>query len=47
PVSAELFLAAASAVRRDREFAALQLEATRLETLRPALESVPHGFPER
>ncbi|MCU1586475.1 MAG: hypothetical protein JWM49_3031 [Microbacteriaceae bacterium] len=47
PVSAELFLAAASAVRRDREFAALRLEATRLETLRPALESVPHGFPER
>jgi uncharacterized RDD family membrane protein YckC len=47
PVSAELFLAAASAVRRDREFAALQLEAARLETLRPALESVPHGFPER
>jgi uncharacterized RDD family membrane protein YckC len=47
PVSAELFLAAASAVRRDREFAALQLEATRLESLRPALESVPHGFPQR
>jgi uncharacterized RDD family membrane protein YckC len=47
PVSAELFLAAASAVRREREFAALQLEAERLETLRPALESVPHGFPER
>jgi uncharacterized RDD family membrane protein YckC len=47
PVSAELFLAAASAVRRDREYAGLQLEASRLNALRPALESVPHGFPER
>ena len=46
-VNAELFLAAVSALRRDREFTSLSLEAERLEHLRPALEGLPHGFPER
>lgn len=45
--SAELFLAAVSAVRRDREFLALRLESERLERLRPTLEDLPHGFPKR
>ena len=46
-VDAELFLAAVSALRRDREYTGLNLEAQRLEHLRPALEGLPHGFPER
>ena len=46
-VDAELFLAAVSALRRDREYTGLALEARRLEQLRPALEGLPHGFPER
>ena len=45
--NAELFLAAISALRRDREYIGLSLEAERLEHLRPALEGLPHGFPER
>ena len=45
--NAELFLAAISALRRDREYIGLSLEAQRLERLRPALEGLPHGFPER
>lgn len=45
--SAELFLAAVSAVRRDREFAALQLERARLERLAPTLTGTRRGFPER
>ena len=45
--NAELFLAAVSAVRRDREYRALTLEAERLEHLRPALEALPHAFPDR
>lgn len=45
--NAELFLAAVSAVRRDREYRALQLESERLERLRPALEALPHAFPQR
>ena len=45
--NAELFLAAISALRRDREYIGLSLEAQRLEHLRPALEGLPHGFPER
>jgi uncharacterized RDD family membrane protein YckC len=45
--NAELFLAAVSAVRRDREYTGLTLEAQRLEHLRPALNGLPHGFPER
>ncbi len=44
---AELFLAAVASLRRDREFAALQLEKRRLETLRPVLTGLPHRFPER
>ena len=45
--NAELFLAAVSALRRDREYTGLNLEAQLLEHLRPALEGLPHGFPER
>ena len=44
---AELFLAAVTAVRRDREYLALQLERRRLEQLAPVLTGLPHGFPER
>lgn len=46
-VEPELFLAGAAVVRREREFAALQLEAERLEHVGPALRGLPHGFPER
>jgi uncharacterized RDD family membrane protein YckC len=46
-VDAELFLAAIAAVRRDREYAALTLEARGLERLRPVLSGLPNGFPER
>ncbi|MBG6106780.1 RDD family protein [Frigoribacterium sp. CG_9.8] len=47
PANAELFLAAVAAVRREREFTGLGLQAQRLEHLRPALTDLPHGFPER
>ncbi len=43
----ELFLAAVAAVRRDREFAALQLQKKGLERLAPALRGMPQGFPDR
>jgi uncharacterized RDD family membrane protein YckC len=46
-VSAELFLAAVSALRRERELTALTLERERLAQLSPALHGLPHGFPER
>lgn len=46
-VEPELFLAALTAVRRDREFAALTQEKTRLATLAPALDRTPRGFPDR
>jgi len=46
-VEAELFLAAIAAVRRDREYTALELEARGLERLRPVLSGLPNGFPER
>ncbi|PRY68931.1 putative RDD family membrane protein YckC [Glaciihabitans tibetensis] len=46
-VSPELFLAAVSALRRERELTALTLERERLERLAPALRGLPHGFPER
>lgn len=46
-VQAELFLAAVVTMRREREFAALQLEKRGLERLEPALEGLPHGFPDR
>lgn len=45
--SAELFLGAVSAVRRDREFSGYILEAQRLERLKPALTALPHHFPQR
>ncbi|MFM9877579.1 MAG: RDD family protein [Rhodoglobus sp.] len=46
-VHPELFLAAAAAMRREREFTALQLEQQRLARLGSALGGQPHGFPER
>lgn len=42
-----LFLAGVSAVRRDREFAALQGERARLASLAPVLRGLPHRFPQR
>ena len=45
--SAELFLAAVAAVRRDREFAALELEKAGLARLAPVLDGLPRGFPDR
>ncbi|MGV8913442.1 MAG: RDD family protein [Rhodoglobus sp.] len=44
-VEPEIFLSAVSAVRRERETVALTGEQTRLDTLAPALTSVPRGFP--
>jgi len=46
-VEAEFFLAAVAALRRDREFAALQLEQARLSRLAPVLDGLPRGFPDR
>jgi len=43
----ELFLAAITVLRRDREYAALQAEKARLARLAPALEKLPHSFPTR
>jgi uncharacterized RDD family membrane protein YckC len=45
--SPELFLAGVAAVRREREFTALQLERKRLGTLEPVLVGLPHRFPRR
>jgi uncharacterized RDD family membrane protein YckC len=45
--NAELFLAAVTALRRDREFAALRLEQAHLARLAPALDGMPRGFPDR
>lgn len=42
-----LFLAGVAAVRRDREFAALQGEKRRLIALSPVLQGLPHRFPRR
>jgi uncharacterized RDD family membrane protein YckC len=42
---AEVFLAAVSALRRERETVALTGERARLDTVSPALTSVPRGFP--
>jgi uncharacterized RDD family membrane protein YckC len=47
PVSAELFLAGVTVVRREREAEALRLERERLTTLQPALRGTPHDFPLR
>ena len=46
-VNAELFLAAISAVRREREYTALMLERDRLARLNAVLTGLPHGFPRR
>ncbi|BDZ51480.1 RDD family protein [Frondihabitans sucicola] len=43
----ETFVAAVSAVRRDRELRALQGEAAVLARLEPALHGLPQGFPRR
>lgn len=43
----EAFLLAVTAVRRDREYAALMFERKRLETLSPVLKGLPHDFPVR
>lgn len=46
-IEPELFLAAVAALRREREFAALQLERGTLDRLAPVLDSLPRGFPDR
>jgi uncharacterized RDD family membrane protein YckC len=46
-VPPELLLLGVSAVRRERELAALRLEQQRIDRLEPALRGVPHGFPQR
>ncbi|KAB1659494.1 RDD family protein [Pseudoclavibacter chungangensis] len=46
-VDADTFLRAVAAVRRDREYRALQLSSQRLERLAPVLNARPHGFPDR
>lgn len=46
-VDAELFLAAVAVMRREREFAALQLERSGLARLAPVLGGMPRGFPDR
>ena len=46
-VSAELFLAAVAALRREREATALGLERAALDKLEPVLSGRPHGFPSR
>lgn len=46
-VAPELFLAGVAAIRRQRDAAALELTARRLERLSPVLHGRPHGFPER
>lgn len=43
----ELFLAAVSAVRRDREFTALQSQQRGLDRLAPVLRGLPREFPDR
>ncbi len=43
----ELFLAAVSVLRREREAAALELQRSGLERLAPVLEGMPRGFPDR
>lgn len=47
PVDAELFLAGVAALRRDRDAAALRLEAERMSRLAPVLTELPHAFPSR
>jgi uncharacterized RDD family membrane protein YckC len=45
--TAELFLAAVAALRREREFRALELEKAGLDRLAPVLDGLPRGFPDR
>lgn len=45
--SAELFLAGVAALRREREFAALQLQRRGLQQLDAVLGGLPRGFPDR
>jgi uncharacterized RDD family membrane protein YckC len=47
PADPELFLAGVASLRRDREFAALELQKRGLERLAPALRGMPRGFPDR
>ncbi len=47
PGSPELFLAAITVLRREREALALRLQAERLRQLEPVLDGLPHGFPDR
>ncbi|WP_403023581.1 RDD family protein [Salinibacterium sp. GXW1014] len=44
---AEVFLAGVAAVRRDREYRALQAERERMAALDPVLKGLPNGFPDR
>jgi uncharacterized RDD family membrane protein YckC len=46
-VHPEVFIAGVAVLRRDREYAALQLEKARLARLDPILGGLPHGFPDR
>lgn len=46
-IDPELFLAGVVVVRRERESAALGLEARRLARVDGALAGLPHGFPQR
>jgi uncharacterized RDD family membrane protein YckC len=43
----ELFLAAVSVIRRERELRALELEESGLQRLEPVLTALPHAFPDR
>ena len=43
----EVLLIGVAAVRRDREYAALLLERSRLDRLAPVLTGLPHAFPNR
>jgi len=45
--NAEMFLAATTAIRRDRERAALDLEKRGIDALEPLLGGMPHQFPRR
>ncbi|MEA9984399.1 RDD family protein [Subtercola sp. RTI3] len=47
PFHPETVLLGVAALRRDREAAALALEAARLARLAPTLAALPHGFPNR
>lgn len=47
PVDAETFLVAVAALRQERDARGLALERSRLERLRPVLDALPHGFPDR